>query len=112
MLISVLLGGAPATLLPVGVRLHTCCCGYSGGLLYNCSARTNAKIWMCGGVLEIAPCSRVGHVFRKSTPYTFPGGTTQIVNHNNARLVEVWLDEWSDFYYSYNPGSYLPYIFD
>lgn len=60
---------------------------------------------MCGGVLEIAPCSRVGHVFRKSTPYTFPGGTTQIVNHNNARLVEVWLDEWSDFYYSYNPGS-------
>ncbi|XP_055685223.1 polypeptide N-acetylgalactosaminyltransferase 5 isoform X1 [Lutzomyia longipalpis] len=63
------------------------------------------RVWMCGGILEIAPCSRVGHVFRKSTPYSFPGGTTQIVNHNNARLVEVWLDEWSDFYYSYNPGA-------
>jgi polypeptide N-acetylgalactosaminyltransferase len=59
---------------------------------------------MCGGILEIAPCSRVGHVFRKSTPYSFPGGTTQIVNKNNARLAEVWLDGWSEFYYNINPG--------
>lgn len=63
---------------------------------------------MCGGILEIAPCSRVGHVFRKSTPYTFPGGTTEIVNHNNARLVEVWLDDWKEFYYSFYPGYFLP----
>lgn len=62
---------------------------------------------MCGGILEIAPCSRVGHVFRKSTPYTFPGGTTEIVNHNNARLVEVWLDDWKEFYYSFYPGYFL-----
>lgn len=46
-----------------------------------------------------------GHVFRKSTPYTFPGGTSQIVNKNNARLVEVWLDEWKEFYYNINPGN-------
>ncbi|XP_037906931.1 polypeptide N-acetylgalactosaminyltransferase 5 isoform X2 [Hermetia illucens] len=63
------------------------------------------RIWMCGGTLEINPCSRVGHVFRKSTPYTFPGGTTEIVNHNNARLVEVWLDDWKEFYYSFYPGA-------
>lgn len=62
---------------------------------------------MCGGILEILPCSRVGHVFRKATPYSFPGGTSQIVNHNNARLVNVWLDEWSEFYYSFNPGFYI-----
>lgn len=60
---------------------------------------------MCGGTLEIATCSHVGHVFRKSTPYTFPGGTTKIVNHNNARLAEVWLDEWKEFYYSMNPAA-------
>lgn len=66
----------------------------------------NDKVWMCGGILEILPCSRVGHIFRKATPYSFPGGTSQIVNHNNARLVDVWLDEWSEFYYSFNPGFY------
>lgn len=60
---------------------------------------------MCGGTLEIVTCSHVGHVFRKSTPYTFPGGTSKIVNHNNARLAEVWLDEWKDFYYAINPGE-------
>ncbi|XP_031622952.1 polypeptide N-acetylgalactosaminyltransferase 5 isoform X2 [Contarinia nasturtii] len=63
------------------------------------------RVWMCGGILEILPCSRVGHVFRKATPYSFPGGTSQIVNHNNARLVTVWLDEFADFYYSFNPGA-------
>jgi len=57
--------------------------------------------------VEIATCSHVGHVFRKSTPYTFPGGTSKIVNHNNARLAEVWMDEWKDFYYNINPGQPL-----
>ena len=60
---------------------------------------------MCGGLLLISTCSHVGHVFRKSTPYTFPGGTSKIVNHNNARLAEVWMDQWKDFYFSINPGA-------
>ena len=59
---------------------------------------------MCGGSVEIATCSHVGHVFRKTTPYSFPGGTARIVNHNNARLAEVWLDQWKEFYYELNPG--------
>ncbi|XP_013383815.1 polypeptide N-acetylgalactosaminyltransferase 1 [Lingula anatina] len=65
------------------------------------------KIWMCGGTLLIVTCSHVGHVFRKATPYTFPGGTGHIINHNNARLIEVWMDNWKDFYFKINPGSLL-----
>ena len=63
------------------------------------------QVWQCGGLLEIAPCSHVGHVFRDKSPYSFPGGVAKIVNKNAARVAEVWMDEWRDFYYSMNPGK-------
>ena len=50
--------------------------------------------------------SHVGHVFRKQTPYTFPGGTGAVIFHNNKRLVEVWLDKYKDFVYAIMPGLY------
>lgn len=48
--------------------------------------------------MEIVTCSHVGHVFRKATPYTFPGGTGQIVNNNNRWLAEVWMDEFKNLF--------------
>lgn len=63
------------------------------------------KVWMCGGTLEMLPCSRVGHIFRRKTPYTFPGGgANHVVAYNSNRLANVWLDEWLSFYYLINPG--------
>lgn len=47
----------------------------------------------------------MGHVFRDKSPYTFPGGVAKIVLHNAARVAEVWLDEWRDFYYAMSTGS-------
>lgn len=49
----------------------------------------------------------MGHVFRDKSPYTFPGGVAKIVLHNAARVAEVWLDEWREFYYAMSPGLQL-----
>ena len=68
------------------------------------------KVWMCGGKVLIATCSRVGHVFRKVSPYTWPGGVVNILNHNTMRTVEVWMDDHKDFFYKLNPSQYSPLL--
>eukprot|EP00095_Tigriopus_kingsejongensis_P002876 maker-scaffold52_size450388-snap-gene-2.16 protein:Tk02876 transcript:maker-scaffold52_size450388-snap-gene-2.16-mRNA-1 annotation:"polypeptide n-acetylgalactosaminyltransferase 9-like isoform x2" len=54
------------------------------------------KAWMCGGRIEILPCSRVGHVFRTWSPYKVD---TKKVNANNIRVAEVWMDEFKYLFY-------------
>lgn len=74
-------------------------------LLVTLGYRVRPQIWQCGGSLEIVTCSHVGHVFRKATPYSFPGGTGQVINKNNRRLAEVWMDDFKDFFYIISPGT-------
>ncbi|KAJ8255358.1 hypothetical protein GJAV_G00203970 [Gymnothorax javanicus] len=59
------------------------------------------KIWMCGGEIEIIPCSRVGHIFRSENPYKFPKDKRKTVERNLARVAEVWLDEYKDLFYGH-----------
>ncbi|XP_013399940.1 polypeptide N-acetylgalactosaminyltransferase 13-like isoform X3 [Lingula anatina] len=56
------------------------------------------RVWMCGGSLEFIPCSRVGHIFRSSHPYTFPGNK-DTHGINSMRLAEVWMDEYKRLFY-------------
>ncbi|XP_068749181.1 polypeptide N-acetylgalactosaminyltransferase 13-like [Montipora capricornis] len=64
------------------------------------------RVWMCGGRLEILPCSRVGHVFRKYTsPYKFPDGVDKTLSKNFNRLAEVWMDEYKELYYNKKPQA-------
>lgn len=61
------------------------------------------QIWMCGGQLEIIPCSHVGHIFRARNPNSFPGGVGDTLTKNNMRLMEVWMDEYKEYYYKKRP---------
>ncbi|ELU00789.1 hypothetical protein CAPTEDRAFT_190622 [Capitella teleta] len=56
------------------------------------------RVWMCGGTLEFVPCSRVGHIFRSSHPYTFPGNK-DTHGLNSKRLAEVWMDGYKRLFY-------------
>ena len=63
------------------------------------------RIWMCGGQVKILPCSHVAHIFRKSSPYTFRPDKSigEVLYTNLARVAEVWMDEWRNFFYLVNP---------
>uniref|UniRef100_A0A8C3L4N0 Polypeptide N-acetylgalactosaminyltransferase n=1 Tax=Chrysolophus pictus TaxID=9089 RepID=A0A8C3L4N0_CHRPC len=59
------------------------------------------KVWMCGGEIEIVPCSRVGHIFRNDNPYSFPKDRVRTVERNLARVAEVWLDDYKELFYGH-----------
>ncbi|KAL5463598.1 hypothetical protein EMCRGX_G032511 [Ephydatia muelleri] len=65
------------------------------------------RTWMCGGKLEIVPCSHVGHIFRTSMPYSFGEGNSYqtTVGRNLRRTAEVWLDEYKHMFYDVNPAA-------
>ncbi|KAM5279762.1 polypeptide N-acetylgalactosaminyltransferase 5 [Ctenodactylus gundi] len=63
------------------------------------------KVWMCGGEIEIVPCSRVGHIFRSDNPYSFPKDRMKTVERNLVRVAEVWLDEYKELFYGH--GDHL-----
>lgn len=53
------------------------------------------KTWMCGGRLEIIPCSRVGHVYRYTSPFNIH---PSIIANNKRRLAAAWLDEYAEHF--------------
>ena len=55
------------------------------------------RYWMCGDGVQVVPCSRVGHLFRRFLPYGIKEG---VVEMNYQRAVDVWLDDYKQYYYA------------
>lgn len=79
--------------------------GYDSGMLIWGAENLELswRAWQCGARVEITPCSRVGHIFRRHSPYKYPGGVSKVLNSNLARAATVWMDEWADFFFKFNP---------
>uniref|UniRef100_A0A182W887 Ricin B lectin domain-containing protein n=1 Tax=Anopheles minimus TaxID=112268 RepID=A0A182W887_9DIPT len=63
------------------------------------------KIWMCGGRMLDAPCSRVGHIYRSYSPF-HSAKTYDFVAKNHKRVAEVWMDEYKRYVYARDPNRY------
>ncbi|XP_017679528.1 PREDICTED: putative polypeptide N-acetylgalactosaminyltransferase-like protein 3 [Lepidothrix coronata] len=50
------------------------------------------KVWLCGGSMEVLPCSRVAHIERKKKPYNNNIGF--YTKRNALRVAEVWMDDY------------------
>ncbi|CAO2612189.1 N-acetylgalactosaminyltransferase 7 [Lemmus lemmus] len=68
------------------------------------------KIWQCGGKLLFVPCSRVGHIYRLEFFFHILNHLWFFFSQNYVRVVEVWWDEYKDYFYASRPESKaLPY---
>uniref|UniRef100_A0A3Q1IJK5 Polypeptide N-acetylgalactosaminyltransferase n=1 Tax=Anabas testudineus TaxID=64144 RepID=A0A3Q1IJK5_ANATE len=66
------------------------------------------KIWQCGGQLLFVPCSRIGHIYRLqgwqgNPPPAHVGSSPTLKNY--VRVVEVWWDEYKDYFYASRPET-------
>ncbi|XP_078485798.1 polypeptide N-acetylgalactosaminyltransferase 4 isoform X1 [Ciona intestinalis] len=70
------------------------------------------RVWLCGGSVEITPCSRVGHIGRIRKPYSQDEELNNIV-YNKMRIAELWMDEYKWMFYRRTPkarGIELPNV--
>jgi len=67
------------------------------------------QVWMCGGSVEVLPCSHVGHLFRHRAILSLPS-TANNTRKNYMRVAEVWLDEYKGLFYE-KIGSKLTVCF-
>ncbi|XP_065522071.1 polypeptide N-acetylgalactosaminyltransferase 15 isoform X3 [Lathamus discolor] len=63
------------------------------------------RTWLCGGSVEIIPCSRVGHVYRNHFPRAF--SYEDAIVRNKIRIAETWLGPFKENFYKHDTVAFL-----
>ncbi|KAF7707671.1 probable polypeptide N-acetylgalactosaminyltransferase 8 [Silurus meridionalis] len=50
------------------------------------------RVWLCGGSVEIIPCSKIAHIERAHKPYA--PDLAEPMRRNAIRVAEIWMDEY------------------
>ncbi|XP_031653408.1 probable polypeptide N-acetylgalactosaminyltransferase 8 [Oncorhynchus kisutch] len=50
------------------------------------------RVWLCGGSVEVIPCSKIAHIERAHKPYLPDLSIT--MKRNALRVAEAWMDEY------------------
>ncbi|XP_068442628.1 probable polypeptide N-acetylgalactosaminyltransferase 8 [Clinocottus analis] len=50
------------------------------------------RVWLCGGSIEVIPCSKIAHIERAIKPYL--PDLSEMMRRNALRVAEVWMDDY------------------
>lgn len=51
-----------------------------------------AQVWLCGGSVEVVPCSKIAHIERAHKPYA--PDLSSAMRRNALRVADIWLDDY------------------
>lgn len=62
------------------------------------------KAWLCGGSVEILPCSRVGHIYQSQDASS--RADPEVILRNKVRIAETWLGSFKETFYRHVPEAF------
>ncbi|XP_052046070.1 polypeptide N-acetylgalactosaminyltransferase 15 [Apodemus sylvaticus] len=62
------------------------------------------KAWLCGGSVEILPCSRVGYIYQSQEASS--GTDPEVILRNKIRIAETWLSSFKETFYRHIPEAF------
>lgn len=62
------------------------------------------KAWLCGGSVEILPCSRVGHIYQNQDAHS--SLDQEAILQNKVRIAETWLGSFKETFYKHSPEAF------
>lgn len=62
------------------------------------------RAWLCGGSVEILPCSRVGHIYRGQDTSSWTDPEAALLN--KVRIAETWLGSFKETFYRHIPEAF------